>query len=107
MLSWQLKVDEQVPARERDIHAKLKLKPGAESVARWKREMSAREVFVSEAFMGSDLTRIGYERRYLSPFWTPAFVLTRLYCRTILPAFEMQLRVARFLRRLGARVGLK
>jgi Sulfotransferase family len=36
MLPWQLKVDEQVAARERDIHAKLKLNPGAESVARWK-----------------------------------------------------------------------
>jgi hypothetical protein len=108
MLSWQLEVDKQVPARERDVHAKLKLKPGAESVARWKREMTAREVFVSEAFMGSDLTRLGYERRYLSPFWTPAFVMTRLYCRTILPAVELQIRGARFLRnRLGSRTGLK
>jgi hypothetical protein len=108
MLSWQLKVDEQVPARERDVHAKLKLKPGAESVARWKREMSAREMFVSEAFMGSDLTRLGYERRYRSTFWTPAFVLTRLYCRTILPAVELQIRAARFLRkRFGRRPGVK
>jgi Sulfotransferase family len=107
MLSWELKVDEQVPARERDIHAKLKLKPGAESVARWKREMSAREMFVAEAFMGADLTRLGYERRYRSRVWTPALVLTRLYCRTVLPAFEFQIRAARFLRkRLGRRPGL-
>ena len=70
--------------------------------------MTAREVFVSEAFMGSDLTRLGYERRYPSPFWTPAFVMTRLYCRTILPAVELQIRGARFLRnRLGSRTGLK
>jgi hypothetical protein len=104
MLSWQLEVDEQVPARERDVNAKLKLKSGAESVARWKREMSAREMFVSEAFMGSDLTRLGYERRYTSPFWTSAFVLTRLYCRTVLPAIELQIRCARFPRnRLGPR----
>jgi hypothetical protein len=108
MLSWELKVDEQVPARERDVHAKLKLKSGAESVARWKREMSAREMFVSEAFMGSVLTRLGYERRYRSPFWTPAFVLTRLYCRTVLPVVELHIRGARFLRnRFGARPGLK
>ena len=108
MLSWQQKVDEQVPARERDIHAKLKLKPDAESVARWKREMSAREMFVSEAFMGSHLTRLGYERRYSSLLWTPAFALTRLYCRTILPTIELQIRGARFLRnRLGPRGGIK
>lgn len=108
MLSWQLKVDEQVPARERDVHAKLKLTPGAESVARWVREMSAREVFVSEAFMGSDLARLGYERRYRSSFWAPAFVLTRLYCRMILPAVELQIRGARFLRnRFGPRAGFK
>ena len=104
MLSWQMKVDEQVPARERDVHAKLKLKSGAERVAQWKREMSAREMFVSETFMGSDLTRLGYDRRYSSPFWTPAFVLTRLYCRTGLLAVELQIRCARFLRnRLGPR----
>lgn len=108
MLFWQLKVDEQIPARERDVHAKLKLQPAAESVARWKREMSARETFVAEAFMGSDLTRLGYERRYPSRFLTPAFVLTRLYCRTILPVVELQIRAARFLRkRLGRRPGLK
>ena len=59
MLSWQLEVDKQVPARELDVHAKLKLKPGAESVARWKREMTDREVFVSEAFMGSHLNAPG------------------------------------------------
>ncbi len=107
MLSWQMKVDEQVPARERDIHAKLKLKPGADSVSRWRREMTAREIFVSEAFMGSDLMRVGYERRYRNPFWAPVFALTRLYCRMILPAVELQIRGARFLRnRLGPRTGL-
>lgn len=108
MLSWQMQVDKQVPARERDVHAKLKLKPEADSVARWKREMTAREVFVSEAFMGSDLTRLSYERRYRGAFWTPAFVMTRLYCRTILPVVELHIRVARFLRnRFRARSRLK
>ena len=108
MLSWEQKVDEQVPARELDVHGKLKRRIGAEGVARWKREMSARETFVAEAFMGAHLRRLGYERRYGSPLWAPAFMLTRLYCRTVLPAVEFQLRVARFLRkRLGARPGLQ
>jgi hypothetical protein len=98
MLSWESQVDEQVPPRERDAHTKLKLRMGTESVARWKREMSAREIFLSEAFMGSHLMRLGYERRYESSFWVPAFVLTRLYCRTVLPAIEWQIRAARFFR---------
>jgi hypothetical protein len=106
MLSWEWKVDEQIPARERIYHTKLKLKIGSAGVARWKREMSAREAFVSEAFMGSHLTRLGYERRYPSRLWAPAFALTRAYCRTVLPAVQFQIRAVRLLRkRLGSRVG--
>ncbi len=106
MLSWEWKVDEQIPARERSYHTKLKLKIGSEGVARWKREMSAREAFVSEAFMGSHLTRLGYERRYPSRLWEPAFALTRLYCRTVLPAVQFQIRAAHRLRkRLGSGLG--
>jgi hypothetical protein len=108
MLSWQDKVDEQVPARERDVHTKLKQRIGAEGVARWKREMSAREQFVCEAFMGAHLTRMGYERRFPNPLWAPVFAVTRLYCRVVLPVVELQLRAVRFFRsRLGSRLGLK
>jgi hypothetical protein len=49
---------------------RLNIKSAAESVAQWEREMSAREILVAEAFTGSDLTRLVYERRCLSPFWT-------------------------------------
>jgi Sulfotransferase family len=99
MLTWEDKVDEQVPAREQVRHTKLKQRIGSEGVARWKREMSAREVFICEAFMGTHLARLGYERRYPSPLWAPAFGLTRLYCRTVLPAIQFQTRVVRFLRK--------
>lgn len=103
MLSWDWKVDEQIPTRERVYHTKLKLRIGSEGVARWKREMSARETFVSEAFMGSHLTRLGYERRYPSPLWAPTFALTRVYCRTVLPAVQFQIRAVRLLgKRSGA-----
>lgn len=108
MLSWQLQVDTQVPPRERDVHTKLKQRVGAEAVARWKREMSAREMFVAEAFMGAHLRRIGYERRYARPLWAPLFAVTRLYCRTVLPVIEFHLRGMRFLRnRLGPRFGIR
>jgi hypothetical protein len=103
MLSWEGKVDQQVPPRERVVHSKLKLRIGSDGVARWKREMNAREIFVSEAFMGTHLRRLGYERRYPSPLWAPAFALTRMYCRLVLPAVEIARRALRFLRnRLGA-----
>jgi Sulfotransferase family len=99
MLSWDWQVDRLVPSREMKNHLKLKQRIGPEAVARWKREMGARETFVAEAFMGSHLTRLGYERRYTSPLWQPAFAVTRWYCRTVLPGFDFSLRAARFLRR--------
>jgi hypothetical protein len=108
MLSWERQVDEQVPDRERRIHTKLKRRSGPDDVARWKREMTGRELFVAEAFMGAHLSRVGYERRYPGALWAPAFALTRLYCRTVLPAVAMQMRAVRFLRRrLTLRLGVK
>jgi hypothetical protein len=102
MLSWGRIVDEQVPSREQIRHTKLKSRIGPEAVGRWTREMSAREIFICEAYMGSHLTRLGYERRYPSPLWTPVFALTRL----ILPIVKLQLRAVRFLgKRLGLRLG--
>lgn len=108
MLSWEQQVDEQIPDRERRIHTKLKRRSGPDDVARWKREMTGRELFVAEAFMGAHLSRAGYERRYPGAAWAPAFALTRLYCRTVLPAVAMHMRAVRFVRRrLTPRVGLK
>ena len=99
MLAWESKVDEQVPAREQVRHTKLKLRIGSEGVARWKHEMTAREIFVCEAFMGQHLSRLGYERRYRSPLWVPGFALTRLFCGIVLPAIQFQTRVVRLLRK--------
>jgi hypothetical protein len=108
MLSWERQVDEQVPERERRIHTKLKRRIGADGVSRWKREMSPRELFVAEAFMGRQLTYAGYERGYPSPFWAPAFAATRLYCVAVLPAVAVQKRAVGFLRRrLTPRLGVK
>ena len=108
MLSWERQVDEQVPERERHIHTKLKRRSGPDDVARWKREMTDRELFVAEAFMGAHLSRAGYERRYPGAWWAPAFALTRVYCRAVLPAVSLQRRALHFLRRrLTPRLGVK
>jgi len=51
---------------------------------------------------------MGYQRRFTGTLWAPLFAVTRLYCRTVLPAVELQLRAVRFFRnRLGARLGSK
>jgi len=97
MLAWEGTVDQQVPEREQVRHTKLKQRIGVEGVARWKSEMTAREVFVSEAFMGSNLRRLGYQRRYTSALLVPAMALTRLYCRTVLPIVQFQARALRFI----------
>ena len=99
MLAWERNVDAQIPEIERKYHKKLKLKVGSEGIARWKREMGPRETFVAEAFMGAQLTHLGYERRYPSPLWNPIFALTRLCCRLVLPAVQRQSRTLRSERR--------
>jgi hypothetical protein len=67
MLSWQESVEELVPTRELHVHQKLKRGSRHDDVDRWKREMTAREIFVAEAFIGRDLRRFGYEPRHYCP----------------------------------------
>jgi hypothetical protein len=88
MLSWDriVDVDAHVPVRERKQHAKLKQKIGADGIARWKREMSTRAVFMCEAFMSSHLRWLGYELRYSNRLWRPAFGVARMCACTLLPA---------------------
>jgi sulfotransferase family protein len=93
MLSWERVVDKQVPVRERKSQTKLKFKIGEEGVARWKREMSARQTFICEAYMGSSLRRLGYELRYASPLWAPVFSLTRLCYPIAYPGYEFAMRI--------------
>jgi hypothetical protein len=99
MLLWQQKVDDLVPAREAHIHQKLKKAPNRKDVYRWKHEMTKREIFVSEAFMGRRLEKLGYERRYRSAAWAPIFGLTRMYCRHVLPIINLSGRIFCFLRK--------
>ena len=106
MLSWEGRVDQLVPSREIVSHPKLKKRVGPEGVSRWKREMTARQIFVTEAFMGSHLRRLGYERRYASPLWLPAFALTRRIYPVLADAAEFLVRAARYLRkRISVRQG--
>jgi hypothetical protein len=99
MLFWERKVDEQVPERSRIHHTKLKLRIGAEGVARWKRELSRREIFVCEAFMAPLLARHGYERCYTSCLCVPAFALTRWYCRSVSFGEQFAIKAIRFVQK--------
>jgi hypothetical protein len=100
MLAWERQVDRLLPSRQMIFHPKLKQRIGPEGTFRWKREMSPRQIFITEAFMGSHLRRLGYERRYASPLWRPAFALTRCFYRVIAsPTLAFPVRAAGYLRR--------
>lgn len=94
MLAWQDSVEDLVPTRELHVHQKLKRRSNREDIERWKREMTYREILVAEAFMGRDLRRLGYERRFESSLWRPLLWFTRAYCSFIwrlLPASAVRL----------------
>lgn len=99
MLSWQGNLDELIPSRELPIHRKLTQIPEPADVSRWKREMPAREVLVCEAFMHRHLEKLGYELNYRNCAWLPMFMLTRCYCRWVLPILG---RLPTVIRKIGA-----
>ena len=99
MLSWEGHVDQLVPSREMMVHPKLKQRIGPEGVSRWKREMSASQIFITEAFIGSHLRRLGYERRYGSPLWRPAFAVTRCFYPALARTVALPVRAFGYLRR--------
>ena len=99
MLAWEGRVDESVPLREQHIHQKLKSRPSAEDVYRWKREMPLRQIWIAESFMRVQLDQAGYERRFSSVFWTPAMLVTQIICKSVFPVVEFQMRAFGYLRR--------
>lgn len=100
MLAWEGMVDRYVPRREKYAHEKLKRRPDEGDVERWRREMTGRELFVAEAFMGKSLARAGYRRRYAGLLWAPLFPLARSFCRYGLPVAERLGKVLRLPRPL-------
>ena len=97
MLDWEDKVDRLVPHREMYIHEKLRRRPNPGDIERWRREMSAAELLVCEAFMGQELGRAGYPRLFEGVLWRPLLAATRIWCRLASPI------VHKLRRRLGAR----
>jgi hypothetical protein len=104
MLLWQARVDNAIPLREKRFHSSLGKDMNPSDVSRWKREMTSREIFVAEALIGTQLSHLGYERRFRSTGWSPLLALTRIYCRKVLPFLGLQRRVIGFVgRRLQRR----
>jgi hypothetical protein len=104
MLAWQDRVDALVPGREAVIHERLKNIPSAADTYRWRREMTAREILVAEAFMGGHLSAHGYGLRFSGPAWAPVFAVLRWHCRHVLPALALPVRGLRaLLQRLSRR----
>src|SRR3569833_2306110 len=92
MLFWQAKVDSAVPLREIRFHSSLGKELNPSDVSRWKRDMTAREIFVAEALIGAQLSHLGYERRFRSMGWSPLLALTRIGCRKVLPLLGSAMR---------------
>lgn len=107
MLTWQDSVERLVPKRELHVHEKLARTTSHDDVGRWKREMSGREVFMAEAFMGRDLRRFGYDCQFRSPLWWPLFWGMRVYFEFLLPLnpFRVVPALARKLAGTSARTG--
>ena len=99
MVSWEKSVDASIPTRERRIHQKLKNRSSVNDTYRWKREMSGRQIWVSESFMGVQLHQLGYERKYQSALWAPAMLATRVLCQLALPTINFQRRAFSYLAR--------
>lgn len=88
MLERQPHLEELIPERERHIHQKITRKPTENDVYRWKRELSAGDNLIIEAYLYNELDQAGYERMYKSSIWVPVFALTRLLCGSTTIAIE-------------------
>lgn len=97
MLDWTAGMSERIPEREAHIHSKLAHKPQEKDINRWKTEMSARELLVTEAFISPELVLSGYEPYFSAVAWRPVSLLARLYCNTILPIYSLAARVPGFI----------
>jgi hypothetical protein len=96
MLKWADTLDSRIPEREKAVQTKLAKVPQLEDIERWKREMTARQVFVVEAFTAQALIQSGYVPRFRSILWRPLFALARWWCTVVLPAVDFAERVYRF-----------
>ena len=99
MLQWHARVDNAIPVREKTFHSGLSRDMNPSDVGRWKREMTSREIFVTEALIGKQLSHFGYERRYRSKLWSPLLAVTQIYCRKVLPVVGLHRRVSGFVGR--------
>jgi hypothetical protein len=88
MLAWEESVTMKVPEREAYAHTKLLRKPKDTDIYRWKRELSAREILIIESFIGKELRESGYDLHYSNPIWKPVFLITRIYCKTMVPIYD-------------------
>ena len=95
MLDWADGLATKIPEREAHIHRKLRRKPQAKDVERWKHEMTRREILVTESYISHELESAGYALYFRSLAWRPLF----LACRVVLPVYSLMARIYGFVRR--------
>ena len=78
MVIWPEQENTLVPQRESHAHTKLRRKPQASDLYRWKTSQSKMRVFLLEAYMRNELQTEGYTLRYKSRYWAPIRTVIRL-----------------------------
>lgn len=74
-----------VPAREMHIHGRLAEPISSESIAVWRRKLTAPECFAMEACLHRDLERLGYQLRFRGITWRPLLCATGGLLRVMAP----------------------
>lgn len=87
MLDWQARA-EQVAARDRHLHARLREPMSNDAVAVWRRRVSGIECFAMEACLHRELAAGDYTLRYNARAWRPAFLATKGLLRGAAPALR-------------------
>ena len=107
MLDWEPAIQGKIPLREAHIHKKLGRNPRVEDINRWKFEMTKREIFITESFIGNELLSTGYELYFSNKAWRPVFAVTRLFNYLFIPAYAFLGRIKRILSRILCRMAHK
>jgi len=71
MIEWHSQIDQLFPGESPKLHPKIYQPIRPDSVAAWRRDLSAVECFLMEASMYRDLELMGYELRFGGRLWRP------------------------------------
>lgn len=87
MMNFSKGAEKKIPEREKIAHRKLSRKPMETDIGRWRHEMSRWELFATEAHIGRELDKAGYDRFFKNKVWRPLFAGVRVWSRVGIPVW--------------------